>query len=93
MLGACDVVTGKKKLTMDQDVPGAVPTLCRMPSTIRGTVVSVNNRAAVLAMPNVIAVEIMPAGGPIVKISGRCGDGRDLRPVLGPPQRARHDLG
>ena len=70
MLGARDVVTGKKKLTMDQDVPGAVPTRRRMRSTIRGTVVSVNNRAAVLTMPGVIAVDIIPAGGLIVKISG-----------------------
>jgi isoquinoline 1-oxidoreductase beta subunit len=67
-LDARDIVTGKKKFTMDQNVPGAVPTMCRMPSTLRGTVVSVNNRAAVLAMPGVIAVEIIPAGGLIVKI-------------------------
>ena len=67
-LDARDIVTGKKKFTMDQNVPGAVPTMCRMPSTIRGTVVSVNNRAAVLAMPGVIAVETIPAGGQIVKI-------------------------
>ena len=67
-LDARDIVTGKKKFTMDQNVPGAVPTMCRMPSTLRGTVVSVNNRAAVLAMPGVIAVETLPAGGLIVKI-------------------------
>ena len=67
-LDARDIVTGKKKFTMDQNVPGAVPTMCRMPSTLRGTVVSVNNRAAVLAMPGVIAVETIPAGGLIVKI-------------------------
>ena len=67
-LDARDIVTGKKKFTMDQNVPGAVPTMCRMPSTLRGTVVCVNNRAAVLAMPGVIAVETIPAGGLIVKI-------------------------
>ena len=67
-LDARDIVTGKKKFTMDQNVPGAVPTMCRMPSTLRGTVVSVNNRAAVLAMPGVIAVETIPSGGLIVKI-------------------------
>ena len=37
-LDARDIVTGKKKFTMDLDVPGAMPTMCRMPSTIRGTV-------------------------------------------------------
>ena len=42
--------------------------MCRMPSTLRGTVVRVNNRAAVLAMPGVITVETIPAGGLIVKI-------------------------
>ncbi len=67
-LDARDIVTGKKKFTMDLNVPGAVPTMCRMPSTLRGTVVRVNNRAAVLAMPGVIAVETIPAGGLIVKI-------------------------
>ncbi|MBI5716302.1 MAG: xanthine dehydrogenase family protein molybdopterin-binding subunit [Burkholderiales bacterium] len=67
-LDARDIVTGKKKFTMDQDVPGAMPTMCRMPSTIRGSVVSVNNRNAVLAMPGVIAVEIIPGGGNVVGI-------------------------
>ncbi len=65
---ARDIVTGKKKFTMDQDVPGAVPTMCRMPSQIRGKVVSVNNRASVLAMSGVIAVEIIPGGGTLVGI-------------------------
>jgi isoquinoline 1-oxidoreductase beta subunit len=67
-LDARDIVTGKKKFTMDLGIPGAKPTMCRMPSTIRGSVVSVNNRAAVLAMPGVIAVETIPGGGTIVGI-------------------------
>ena len=67
-LDARDIVTGKKKFTMDQDVPGAKPTMCRMPSTVRGSVVSVNNRAAVLAMPGVLAVETIPGGGTVVGI-------------------------
>lgn len=67
-LDARDIVTGKKKFTMDIDVPGAVPTMCRMPSQIRGTVVRVNNRDAVAAMPGVIDVVVIPAGGNIVKI-------------------------
>ncbi len=67
-LDALDIVTGRKKFTMDQNVPGAVPTMCRMPSTVRGSVASVNNRATVLAMPGVLAVEVIPGGGTIVGI-------------------------
>lgn len=67
-LDALDIVTGRKKFTMDIDVPGAVPTMCRMPSQIRGRVISVNNRQAVLAMPGVIAVEVIPGGGTVVGI-------------------------
>lgn len=67
-LDALDIVTGRKKFTMDLDVPGAVPTMCRMPSQIRGTVVSVNNRQQVLAMPGVLAVEVIPRGGAVVGI-------------------------
>lgn len=67
-LDALDIVTGRKKFTMDIDVPNAKPTMCRMPSQIRGKVVSVNNRAAVLAMPGVLAVEVIPGGGTIVGI-------------------------
>jgi isoquinoline 1-oxidoreductase beta subunit len=67
-LDARDIVTGKKKFTMDLDIPGAKPTMCRMPSTIRGSVVSVNNRSAVLAMPGVLAVETIPGGGTVVGI-------------------------
>lgn len=67
-LDGLDIVTGRKKFTMDVAVPGAVPTMCRMPSQIRGRVVSVNNRAAVLAMPGVIAVEVLPGGGTVVGI-------------------------
>jgi len=67
-LDARDIVTGKKRFTMDQDVPGAVPTMCRMPSQIRGTVVSVNNLDAVRKMPGVLDVVVVPAGGFVVKI-------------------------
>jgi isoquinoline 1-oxidoreductase beta subunit len=66
-LDAFDIVTGRKRFTMDQVVPGATPTMMRMPSQIRGTVVSVNNADAVRAMPGVIAVVVVPAGGAIVQ--------------------------
>ena len=65
-LDALDIVTGKKKFTMDQDVPNAKPTMLRMPSQIRGTVVSVNNLGAVKAMPGVLDVVVIPGGGTIV---------------------------
>jgi isoquinoline 1-oxidoreductase beta subunit len=65
-LDAMDIVTGKKKFTMDQNVPNAKPTMVRMPSQIRGTVVTVRNLGTVKAMPGVLEVVIIPAGGTIV---------------------------
>lgn len=65
-LDALEAVTGRKRFTMDQVVPGAMPTMLRMPTQIRGTVVRVNNSAAVSAMPGVIAVVVIPSGGSIV---------------------------
>lgn len=65
-LDALDIVTGRKKFTMDQAVPDAKPTIFRMPSQIRGTVLSVNNLGAVRAMPGVIDIVVMPKGGSIV---------------------------
>ena len=62
---ARDSVTGKKKFTMDQNVPNAMPTMMRMPSQVRGTVVSVNNLGAVKAMPGVLEVVVIPPGGAI----------------------------
>jgi len=59
------IVTGQKKFTMDLSVPGAMPTMVRRPPTIQGTVLSVNNAAAVKGMPGVIAVVAIPAGGNI----------------------------
>ena len=65
-LDARDIVTGRKKFTMDQNVPNARPTMLRMPSQIRGTVVRVNNLNTVQAMPGVIAVVVVPSGGSVV---------------------------
>jgi len=65
-LDARDIVTGRKKFTLDQPVANAMPTMWRMPSQIRGTVVSVNNTATVKAMPGVIDVIVVPPGGNIV---------------------------
>lgn len=65
-LDARDIVTGRKKFTLDQNVPGAMPTMLRMPSQIRGTVVSVNNLGTVKGMPGVIDVVVIPRGGSVV---------------------------
>ncbi len=62
-----DIVTGKKKFTMDLAVPGAKPTVFRMPTQIRGSVIRVNNMSAVQAMPGVIAVVVVPPGGTVVQ--------------------------
>src|SRR5205807_1395547 len=47
-------------------VANAKPTMLRMPSQIRGQVISVNNLSAVKAMPGVIDVVVVPPGGAIV---------------------------
>ncbi len=65
-LDALDIVTGRKKFTLDQDVANAKPTMLRMPSQIRGKVVSVNNLGAVSTMPGVLAVVVIPSGGSVV---------------------------
>jgi isoquinoline 1-oxidoreductase beta subunit len=65
-LDALDIVTGRKKFTLDQDVANAKPTMLRMPSQIRGKVLSVNNLAAVSTMPGVLAVVVIPTGGSVV---------------------------
>ncbi len=64
-MDARDIVTGKKKFTMDQDVPNAKPTMMRMPSQVRGTIISVNNLATVKSMPGVLEVVVVPPGGAI----------------------------
>jgi len=59
------IVTGQKKFTLDLAVSGARPTMVRRPPTVMGTVVSIRNQAAVQAMPGVLAVVALPAGGNI----------------------------
>lgn len=65
---ALDIVTGRKKFTMDLDVPDAKPTMCRMPSQILGTVLKVNNLSAVKSMPGVIAVEVIQGKASVVNL-------------------------
>jgi len=60
-LDALDIVTGRKKFTLDQSVPGAMPTMVRRPPTINGKFVSINNMNTVTAMPGVIGVVPIPS--------------------------------
>lgn len=60
-LDALDIVTGRKKFTLDQAVPGAMPTMVRRPPTINGKFVSINNMNTVMAMPGVIGVVPIPS--------------------------------
>ena len=64
-IDARDIVTGKKRYTLDltpADLGGItpMPTMVRRPPTINGTVVSVHNTDAVKAMPGVIGVATIP---------------------------------
>lgn len=59
---AREAVTGAKKFTLDLDVEDALPTMvCRAPD-LNGTPRSLRNRAAILAMPGVTHVEVIPTG-------------------------------
>jgi isoquinoline 1-oxidoreductase beta subunit len=61
-IDAHDIVTGRKKFGMDLQVPNAKPTMVARPPTINGTVVSVNNAAAVRAMPGITDVVAVTHG-------------------------------
>ncbi|WP_158887226.1 xanthine dehydrogenase family protein molybdopterin-binding subunit [Amycolatopsis anabasis] len=65
-MDARDMVTGRKKYTLDLDVPGALPTMVRRAPTIKGSVKKVNNEAAVRAMPGVVDLAVVPNGVAVV---------------------------
>ncbi|HTU73334.1 MAG TPA: molybdopterin cofactor-binding domain-containing protein [Trebonia sp.] len=72
---ARDIVTGRKQFTMDLQVPGAMPTMVARPPTINGTVTSVNNEQAILAMPGVTDVAALTHGVAIrAQTFGQCID-------------------
>jgi len=74
-IDARDIVTGRKQFTMDLQVPGALPTMVARPPTINGTVASVNNEQAVLAMPGVTDVAVLTHGVAIrAQTFGQCID-------------------
>ncbi|MFC0432667.1 molybdopterin cofactor-binding domain-containing protein [Kutzneria buriramensis] len=75
-IDARDIVTGRKTFGMDMQVPNALPTMVRRPPTINGTVRSVNNAAAVLAMPGVTDVVAVSHGVAVrAQTFGQCIDG------------------
>ncbi|MGW5189535.1 molybdopterin cofactor-binding domain-containing protein [Kribbella sp. NPDC004138] len=51
-----DIVTGRKEFAMDLQVPGAKPTMVARPPTINGTLRSINNLAALRALPGITDV-------------------------------------
>jgi isoquinoline 1-oxidoreductase beta subunit len=74
-IDAHDIVTGRKTFGMDMQVPGALPTMVARPPTINGTVVSVDNEAAILAMPGVTDVAVIAHGVAIrAQTFGQCID-------------------
>ncbi|SOE07421.1 isoquinoline 1-oxidoreductase, beta subunit [Streptomyces sp. Ag109_G2-15] len=64
-IDARDIVTGRAKYAGDVAVPGAKPTVVARPPTIRGKLVSVDDRAA-RALPGVHAVVRLPGGVAVV---------------------------
>jgi isoquinoline 1-oxidoreductase beta subunit len=74
-IDAHDIVTGRKQFGMDLQVPGALPTMVARPPTINGTVVSVNNAAAIKAMPGVTDIAVLDHGVAIrAQTFGQCID-------------------
>lgn len=83
---AHDIVTGKKTFAMDLKIKGAMPAMVCRPPTINGTVKSVNNKAAVLAMPGVTHVATIDTGVAVrARTFGQCIDAvRALKVTWGP---------
>ncbi|MGJ7603626.1 xanthine dehydrogenase family protein molybdopterin-binding subunit [Variovorax sp. LT1R20] len=65
-LDALEIVTGRKKFSMDQAVPEAKPTMVCRPPTINGKFVRINNLNTVTAMPGVLGIAPIPATNGIV---------------------------
>ena len=72
---ARDIVTGKKKFSMDLDVPDALPTMVCRPPTLNGTPRSLRNEQAILAMPGVTDVALIATGIAVrARTFGQCID-------------------
>ncbi|MEV5555063.1 molybdopterin cofactor-binding domain-containing protein [Nonomuraea wenchangensis] len=74
-IDALAAVTGRKKFTMDLDVPDAKPTMVCRPPTINGKVGSVSNLAEVRAMPGVTDAVVIATGVAVrAETFGQCID-------------------
>ncbi|MEV4170669.1 molybdopterin cofactor-binding domain-containing protein [Nonomuraea sp. NPDC049709] len=74
-IDALDAVTGRKKFTMDLDVPDAKPTMVCRPPTINGKVGSVANLAEVRTMPGVTDAVVISTGVAVrAETFGQCID-------------------
>ncbi|MFD9077015.1 molybdopterin cofactor-binding domain-containing protein, partial [Streptomyces lasiicapitis] len=74
-IDALAAVTGRKKFTMDLDVPDAKPTMVCRPPTINGKVGSVANLDEVRAMPGVSDVGVISTGVAVrARTFGQCID-------------------
>jgi isoquinoline 1-oxidoreductase beta subunit len=85
-IDALAIVTGQKTFTMDLQVPGALPTMVVRPPTINGTVVSLNNAEAILAVPGVTDVAVISTGVAIRgQTFGQCIDAIQMADVTWGP--------
>jgi isoquinoline 1-oxidoreductase beta subunit len=91
-IDAHDIVTGAKQFAMDLEVHGALPTMVCRPPTINGSARAIANKAAVLRMPGITDVALVPhtayvPGGVAVRAQtfGQCIDAiRALKVDWGP---------
>ena len=85
-IDAHDIVTGRKTFGMDMQMPNALPTMVARPPTINGTVKSVGNKAAILAMPGVTDVATVTNGVAIrAQTFGQCIDAiQEIQVTWGP---------
>ncbi|MGQ0840210.1 molybdopterin cofactor-binding domain-containing protein [Actinokineospora sp.] len=74
------MVTGQQRYTLDLDVPGALPAMVRRPPTINGTVRSVDNEAAVRAMPGVVDIAVIQTG--VAVLAETFGQAQDAKEAL-----------
>jgi isoquinoline 1-oxidoreductase beta subunit len=86
---ALDAVTGRKRFTMDLDVPDAKPTMVCRPPTINGKVGSVGNADEVRTMAGVTDVAVVSTGVAVrAQTFGQCIDAVRALRVSWQPGRA-----
>lgn len=89
-IDALAAVTGRKKFTLDLDVPDALPTMVCRPPTINGTVGSVANLDEVRAMPGVTDTVVISTGVAVrARTFGQCIDAVRALRVTWRPGTAR----